>query len=441
MSSRRRRLAVIGLLVLVVGGVRPAAAEDAEATDGKVEAALDTRVDERIADRLRATFESLESLDEIEVEVSTGVVRLSGEVVSADSRELAGTLALQVEGVSAVENEIRETRSPRRRLAAVRESLEERAWKLLGFLPLLAIGLLVVISFAFLARLARRWEGVYAWLSPNLFVRDLARQAVGAAVLVSGVVLALELLDATALVGTVLGAAGVAGLAIGFAFRDMIENYIASVLLSLRQPFAPNDHVIVEGHEGKVVRLTSRATILMTLDGNHVRIPNAAVFKGAIVNFSRKPERRFDFSVGVGVEQDLARAQRLAVETLGQLDGVLGEPEAVAIVEALDDSTVALRVYGWVDQRESDWLRLRSEAVRCVKEAFDREGIEMPEPIQRVRVEGADRAGTRVAPETPPERRPSPGQQTAPDRHLDREIQAERAAEEPDLLDSQAPRE
>ena len=85
------------------------------------------------------------------------------------------------------------------------------------------------------------------------------------------------------------------GLAVGFALRDLVENYIASLMLSLRQPFAPNDQVLIEGFEGRVVRLTSRATILMTLDGNHVRIPNAVVFKGTIVNLSHNPERRLRF--------------------------------------------------------------------------------------------------------------------------------------------------
>lgn len=423
----------------------PIAAEETAVAEGKVEATVDARADARIEERLRATFGTLEALDAVAVEVRAGVVRLRGEVLSADARELAGRLATQVEGVTAVENEIEETRSLERRLGAVVERLEDRALAALGSLPLLGVALVVIVAFALLAGLIRRWDGLYRRLTPNVFLQDLARQAFGAGMLLAGVLLALELLDATALVGTVLGAAGLAGLAIGFAFRDLIENYVSSILLSLRQPFAPNDHVMIGEQEGKVVRLTPRATILLSLEGNHVRIPNASVFKGAIVNFSRKPERRFDFAVGVGVEQDLTRARGVALETLASLPGVLSEPEPTAVVEALGDSSVVLRIFGWIDQRQADWLRVRSEAIRNVKEAFDRAGIEMPEPIQRVRVETSGQATPAVEPEAPaPETaaREAPAlEEIAPDSHLDREIEAERASQEPDLLDPGAPQE
>jgi small-conductance mechanosensitive channel len=94
---------------------------------------------------------------------------------------------------------------------------------------------------------------------------------------IAGLVVALDILNATELLGAVLGAAGVAGLALGFAVRDTIENFIASILLSLRQPFGPRDFVDIDGVQGSVARLTSRATILVSPDGNQIRIPNAAV--------------------------------------------------------------------------------------------------------------------------------------------------------------------
>ena len=191
-----------------------------------------------------------------------------------------------------------------------------------------------------------------------------------------------------------LGAAGILGLALGFALRDTVENYIASLLLSLRQPFGQDDLVLIEGWEGRVLRLTSRATVLMTLDGNHVRIPNAVVYKSVIVNYTRNPSRRFHFDVGVGTEQDLSAVQRLGAETLARMDGVLDDPPPVATVETLGDSSVVIRVAGWVDQRHADFLKVRSEAIRLVKQAFDRADVTMPEPIYNVRVstDGARRS-------------------------------------------------
>ncbi|NNE07539.1 MAG: mechanosensitive ion channel family protein, partial [Gemmatimonadetes bacterium] len=362
-------------------------AQETVVNDGTIAAELDAQSDLEIEQRLVATFSRIESLNGVSVEVRVGVVRLTGEVLTAGALQLAADLAGQVEGVVAIENEIKQSRSIERRLRAALGELEDRGWGAVSAIPLLIVAILLVGLFVMLGRLLTSWEPLYRWTTDNVFLRDLVRRAIHLAVILTGVLLALELLDATALVGTVLGAAGVAGLAIGFAFRDLVENYIASVLLSLRQPFAPNDHVLIEGHEGKVVRLTSRATILMTFDGNHVRIPNSTVFKSTIVNFSRKDERRFQFDLGLGNEEDITTAQALIRETLAGINGIMHDPEPFTLVRELGDSTVNLRIFAWVDQQKADFGRTRSEAIRLVKEAFDRAGIAMPEPIQRVLLE------------------------------------------------------
>jgi small conductance mechanosensitive channel len=136
-------------------------------------------------------------------------------------------------------------------------------------------------------------------MAPNAFIADIYRQIVRLGFIILGVVLALDLLNLTALLGTILGAAGIIGLAIGFAVRDTVENFIASIMLSIRQPFRPKDLVEIEGELGHVIRLTSRATILLSLDGNHIRLPNATVFKAKIINYSRNDERRFTFALGI----------------------------------------------------------------------------------------------------------------------------------------------
>ena len=181
-----------------------------------------------------------------------------------------------------------------RRISVTLDTAFDKLQEIVAYLPLLAVSVLVVACFALLAHLVGRWRSPFARLNLNPFATDVVRHVVRVAIVLVGVLIALDLLDATALVGAALGTAGVFGIAIGFAFRDLVENYISSILLSLRQPFAPDDHVVIDSHEGKVIRLTSRATILMTLDGNHLRIPNAQVFKGVILNYSRNPLRRFN---------------------------------------------------------------------------------------------------------------------------------------------------
>jgi len=325
----------------------------------------------------------------------------------------------------------------RSRLETIRTELADKMWLWLSLIPLLLVAILVVAAFVLIARWVTASERPFRFVSKNIFLRDLARQIVRGGIVALGILLALEILDATALVGAVLGAAGVVGLAIGFAFRDLVENYIASILLSLRQPFAPNDHVKIDGIEGKVTRLTSRATILLTFDGNHVRIPNATVFKGTIVNFTRKPERRFNFGVGVSTEVDLVAAGDLALTTLGSIDGVLEEPGPSVTIKELGDSSVTLSILGWVDQRESSFGKVKSEAIRLTKEAFDREGLEMPEPIQRIRWERAAKPVRRQMVPSPA----TPARNTAPDSYMDKDVLQERAKDEPDLLSSEAPQE
>ncbi|MEM7566186.1 MAG: mechanosensitive ion channel domain-containing protein, partial [Pseudomonadota bacterium] len=264
-----------------------------------------------------------------------------------------------------------------------------------------------------------------------------------------GLVLALDILGATALIGTVLGAAGLVGLAVGFAVRDTVENYIASILLSLRQPFRPNDLVLIEGIEGHVTAMTSRATVLTTLESNHVRIPNATVFKAVITNYSREPVRRFDFRVGVETD-DLRRAVDLGLESIRALDFVLDDPDPIGFIEGVGDSAIVLFFAGWIDQRTTSWPKAKSEAIRVVMLAFEAADIGVPEPIYRLRFDGAgaevrviDGEGRRKPAAKP---RPAPIDETPADVGLDIEADLQaRVAEERththDLLDDNAPRE
>jgi len=318
-------------------------------------------------------------------------------------------------------------------LQAVYEQLVDFAYRLLAFLPLLAIAVVVLSLFWWLSRHVGNRKRLYERLSANRLVQDLLRQTVKGVVMLTGVVLALEILHATALVGAVLGAAGVAGIAVGFAFKDIVQNYVASILLSVRHPFGPGDHVAIGTHEGRVLRLTTRATILITADGNHLRIPNGDVFKATILNYSTNPRRRFQFTVGVGVEEGLTRVREIAFTVLDEMDGVIADPVPNVLVDQLGDSTVNLLCRGWVDQREADFSKVRSEAIRRVKERFDGEAISMPEPTYRVQMV---EAGTPPASSQAAMADSAIAGDISVDRHLDQQIAIERAGVEDLLEDS-----
>ena len=266
--------------------------------------------DARITRRIEALFSEIDALSTVSVSVESGVVTLGGETASAEAARRAETLAARVEGVATVENRISRDVSLTGRVDPALGDAAARLQAGLRALPLVGLALAVFAAIALVGWFIAGRAALWRRLTPNLFIAELVSGIVRVLALVLAVIAALTLLDATALLGALLGAAGVAGLAVGFAVKDTIENYVASVMLSVRQPFRPNDHVVIDGKEGRVIRLTSRATVLMTLDGNHLRSPNGAVFKAVILNYTRNAERRFDFMLGVDADDDAEAAVR-----------------------------------------------------------------------------------------------------------------------------------
>ncbi|MEX2471599.1 MAG: mechanosensitive ion channel family protein, partial [Gemmatimonadota bacterium] len=251
-------------------------------------------------------------------------------------------------------------------------------------LPVLAVALLVVLLFWGASFMLGQWRRPAAWTGINPLLWSFISRLLRGIMVAVGLLLAFDILGITSLMGAVLGTAGIVGLAIGFAFKDIVENYLAGMLLSLRRPFSVNDLVLVGEFEGRIVRLTSRELVLLTLEGNHVRLPNAHVFKTPLTNFTINPRRLFRFDVGISVDEELQRALAVGVGTLEAMAGVMTDPPPFGRVMELGDSTVTVRFHGWVDQRFTDFLKVRSEAIRLVKAALDAEGIVMPEPTYRV---------------------------------------------------------
>ena len=206
-------------------------------------------IDRQLQADLLATFDRISGLGGVKANVEAGVIFLTGTALTAAEGALADSLARRMPGVLYVDNQIAVETSLRIRLRPVLGNLQDQALNGLALVPLLLVAGLVVLFFLFLARILYRREALFKRLGPNLFLSDLLRQIAAAGVALLGLFLALQLLDAAALVGAVLGAAGVAGIAVGFAFRNIAENYLAGIILSIRQPFFPNDQVLVEGQE------------------------------------------------------------------------------------------------------------------------------------------------------------------------------------------------
>ncbi len=362
-------------------------AESEESSTVNKVIAVDTSVqnDNNIQKRLKKIFSELDGLQNIKIQVGSGVVTLEGIINSSSTETRAIQLSQQVEGVVEVKNNLEVTYSIEKRLARTWQNLVKSGTQLIANLPIFLLAFFVFVLSWLLGRWISKNRNFYRKIAPNYFIANLLGQITHLIFILFGLILALSIMDLTALLGTILGAAGIVGLAVGFAVRDTVENYIASILLSLRNPFEVNDLVSIDGNEGNVVRLTARATILISLEGNHIRIPNSAVFKAIIVNFTRNSERRFHFDVGIDAEQDIQEAQALALKTLNSIEGVLLDPKPMITIEELGDFSVIMRIHAWMDQTNYSFLKVRSESIRLIKQAFDQANIVMPEPIYQIK--------------------------------------------------------
>lgn len=374
----------IGIFVSAILTSELYAQDSSAQPSGKIAVEDSATQDAAIAVRIRDILVELEGFADVTVTVSSGIVTLRGTTLDTAHATRLNELVGRVEGVVAIENTVSETTDVVKRLNPAVERFLERGAQILAYLPLLAIalfafGFVVFVGF-FIARCRQPWDR----LAPNRFIADIYRQLIRLAAIIAALVVALDILGATALLSTILGAAGIIGLAIGFAVRDTVENFISSIMLSVRQPFRPNDSVEIGGDTGKVIRLTSRATILLSFDGNHIRIPNATVFKSRIVNFSRNDERRFQFNLGVAPDTDLARAREIGLQVLRDLPFILDAPAPSVWTKEVGDSTVTMTFTAWVMQADTSLLMARSESIRLSLAAFGAAGISMPEPTYRL---------------------------------------------------------
>lgn len=348
----------------------------------------DVTPEDRQAERkVEAGLDQQPALRKVEADVSSGVATLSGEVATQPDRKQAGDIAADTPGIKQVDNNTELDPDLSVRFPAVVAEARARFEKLIASLPLLLVAILIVMASVWLGGFLGRHLHIVSQISKlNPYMEGLLRGVVRGLVILGGVLMALDLLGATTLVGALLGSAGVVGLVLGFAFKDIAENYIAGILLSIRRPFNPGDMVRIDSHEGRVVALTSRATQLMTPDGNHLLLPNALVFKSVMLNYTRNPNRRFDFTTNVATGRSWNKAMDIGIQTLRGIDGVLADPAPTALIQDLANDAATLRFAGWIDQHHNDLAKTRSEAMRLVRRALREAGLTPPDGVQRIQL-------------------------------------------------------
>ena len=259
--------------------------------------------DEEIAKRLTRILIATEWFIDPQAEVRDGVVFLRGQTRREEWRLWAGDLARNTQDVVAVVNHIEELPRPFWDFTPAWVELRTLWRDSVQALPLLAFGLLLLaVTLLLTGTTVRIARHLVKDRLPSPLLANVISWSIAAPIFLIGVYTVLRIAGLTQLALTVLGGTGLAGLVIGIAFRDIAENFLASILLSIRNPFRAGDRIDVAGLVGVVQRVTTRGTILMTLDGNHVQIPNSTVYKSTITNYTANPSRRMEFTVGIGYE-------------------------------------------------------------------------------------------------------------------------------------------
>lgn len=392
--TRKLALTLLLLTLPVFSGAQqppPAPVADEEAAGDTLGRAAEqieiaqSAPDRAIGARLQEILTTTGRYRELRVQVRDGVVFLDGTATSAEDRRWAGDLARNTEGVAAVMNRIAVTTPPIWEFEPALEGMRDMARGGVRALPALVVAMIIILVAIVLAvfgtRLTRRLS---RRRTQSHLLRDVIARSIGLVIFLGGLFVALRVAGLTTIALTVVGGTGILGIILGIAFRDISENLLASVFLSVQRPFRSGDLIEIEGVTGYVQRLTVRATVLMTLNGNHVQVPNSTVYKSIIRNFTSNPNRRDDFIVGIGYEDSIDRAQEVALEVLAQHSAVLKEPEPMVLVDSLGDATVKMRVFFWIDGSTHSWLKVRSSVIRLVKRAFQKHGISMPDEAREV---------------------------------------------------------
>ena len=344
-----------------------------------------TARDEEIRERLLAILDATGWFVNPQVQVKEGVVFLNGKAKNEEYKKWAGDLARNTQDVSAVVNKVQIMQPSVWDFHPTLIGLASLWRDLIRFLPFLILAILILFLTWLVAKgivsLTRKF------LHPkvkNQLLKDVTARSIGFLIFLLGLYIIFRMMGLTTVALTILGGTGVLGIILGIAFRDITENLLASIFLSIHQPFRNGDLVEIVGFTGYIERLTIRSTVLISLDGNHIQIPNATVYKTNIRNFTVNPNRMEIFTIVIGYNEDVQRAQETALKVLAEHPAALKDPEPLILVDSLEKATVNLKIYFWLNGHEHSWLKVRSSVIRLVKRAFQNANISMPGEVHEM---------------------------------------------------------
>ncbi len=253
-------------------------------------------------------------------------------------------------------------------------------------LPNIFFGLVVLVVFVLGARGVRSLaERITRSRSSSESLARLLSRLAYVATLILGVLVTVTIVLPGFTPASLVSALGVGGIAIGFAFKDIFQNFLAGILLLLTEPFLIGDQIKYKDFEGTVEDIQTRATTIKTYDGRRVIIPNAEIFTNAITVNTAYDKRRLQYDVGIGYGDDIAHARQLILEAMREVDGVLQDPAPDALVMDLGESSVNIRARWWINPpRQADVLDAKDRVLETIKNKLSANGIDLPYPTRQV---------------------------------------------------------
>lgn len=256
----------------------------------------------------------------------------------------------------------------------------------MALLPNLLIGLVVFVGFIFIARGVQSLvERVVANRGQSQSLKLLLSRLSYVATLILGILVTVTIMVPSFTPASLLSALGVGGVAIGFAFKDIFQNFLAGILLLITEPFKINDQIKYKDFEGTVETIQTRATTIKTYDGRRVVIPNAELFINSVTVNTAYDKRRLQYDIGIGYSDDIAQARQLMLDAMRSVEGVLADPAPEALVVDLAGSSVNIRARWWINPpRRADIMDAQDRVLEAIKNTLTAHGIDLPFPTQQI---------------------------------------------------------
>lgn len=260
---------------------------------------------------------------------------------------------------------------------------------LIGFLPKFALGLII---FSLVWAIAN-WLKIFSKnrltkrMEDPLLANFLAR-IIKNTLLIIGFLLFLSIIGKAGIAASILAGAGVSAFVIGFALKDIGENFLAGIIMAFNRPFRINDTVQTNGIEGKIIGLDLRQTHIKTFDGKDVYVPNGAILKNPLTNYTIDGFLRYDFTIGLDYGENVMEAENIVINTLKNIKGILQENKAPSVaITGMSASALDLKVFFWINTFDNtiSSSKVKTQAIDQCLTALNNAGFYLPGDVLEIK--------------------------------------------------------